>query len=111
MTRSSPDAAVAVMTTAPDEQVAERLATRAIEGRLAACVNVIPGMKSIYRWEGEVTTEHEVQLVFKTTAAQASALQTALEEWHPYDVPECLTVPFSGGSPRYLAWLREECAL
>ena len=110
MTRSSPDTVVAVLTTAPDEHVAERLATRAVEGCLAACVNVIPGMKSTYRWEGEIKTEQEVQLVFKTTAARASALQTALEEWHPYDVPECLTIPFSGGSAAYLAWLREECA-
>lgn len=98
-----------MLTTAPDEDVAERLAARAIEGRLAACVNLIPGIRSVYRWEGEVTTEPEVQLIFKTTAARVGALQTALEEWHPYDVPECLTVPFSGGSERYLEWLRGEC--
>lgn len=110
MTRSSLDVAVAVLTTAPDERVAERLAARAVEGRLAACVNVIPGVTSIYRWQGEIKTEQEVQLIFKTTAARATELQAALEEWHPYDVPECLTVPFSEGGARYLEWLHGECA-
>lgn len=109
MTRSSPEEAVAVLTTVPDEEVAERLAARAVEGRLAACVTMIPGIRSTYRWEGKVTTAQEVQLVFKTTAARVEELRSALEEWHPYEVPEFLTAAFSGGSDSYLQWLRAEC--
>lgn len=108
MTRPGQEVVVAVLTTAPDEQAAQALAERAVDGRLAACVSLIPGMKSVYRWEGEVKIDDEVQLVFKTTMGRAGDLRAVLEEWHPYDVPELLVLPIVEGSEQYMDWVRSE---
>lgn len=108
MTGRSREAVVAVLTTAPDEAIGEELARRVIEERLAACANLIPGVVSIYRWQGEVRRESEVQVVFKTTAGLAALLQERLLDWHPYDVPEFVILPIAGGSDSYLEWVRSE---
>lgn len=101
-------AVTAVVTTAPDSAVAEELAGRVVEERLAACANVVPGVTSLYWWEGKVQRDGEVLVVFKTVSERFDALRDRIAELHPYDVPEILAVPVPGGSHEYLEWVRRE---
>ena len=107
---ASPEKAVvtAVLTTAPDTSVAESLAQRLVEERLAACANVLPGVTSVFWWEGSVQSEGEVLVLLKSTEARYPALRDRLLELHPYDVPEVLRLPVAGGSEGYLEWVRSE---
>lgn len=106
---AGPDAELrVVLLTAPDPAVAEGLARSLVEERLAACVNVVPGVRSFYRWEGRVETAGELLLVVKTRADRAAALAARVRELHPYELPEVLELPAVGGSPAYLDWLRKE---
>lgn len=98
---------VVVLTTAPDVGTAERLASDLVEARLAACVNVVGGVTSIYRWKGALTRDGEVFLVIKTRAERVDALRDRLVESHPYEVPEVLVLPVSSGHAPYLAWIDE----
>lgn len=102
---SPPSSFVIVLCTFPAEGDAAALARTLVDERLAACVNVLPAMQSIYRWEGAVEEAAERQLVIKTTAARVEALQARLHALHPYDVPEFLVLPVTGGSEGYLRWL------
>jgi periplasmic divalent cation tolerance protein len=86
---------------------AERIATVLVERGLAACVNVVPGVTSIYRWKGAVERGPELLLVIKTRADRFEALREALVSLHPYDVPELIALPVEAGHPPYLAWLDE----
>src|SRR6266545_3966948 len=97
---------VALSTVATSED-AERIATALVERGLAACVNVVPGLVSIYRWKGAVEREEERLLVIKTRAERFEALRDALLELHPYEVPELLALPVEAGHAAYLAWLDE----
>ncbi len=97
-----------VLSTCPDAPTASRLARTLVDERLAACVNVIGGVASTYRWQGEVRVDDEVLLVIKTMADRFEALQARLVALHPYDVPEVLAIePVAGAAP-YLAWLERE---
>ena len=108
---SSPEAAIEIaLTTAPDAEVGERIARALVEEGVAACVNLVPGLHSIYRWKGAVESAAEVLLVVKTRADRAADLERRLHELHPYEVPELLRLPVPGGSEAYLRWLREEAA-
>jgi periplasmic divalent cation tolerance protein len=100
--------ALVVLVTAPDADEAARLARLAVEARLAACGSVVPGLRSIYRWQGKVHDEPEVLLVLKTTRARFEPLRELLVREHPYDVPEVLALPVEAGSAPYLAWLEGE---
>lgn len=86
---------------------AERLARDVVGARLCACVNVLPGVRSFFRWEGRVDEAEEVLLVAKTTAAARAALRDRLVEQHPYEVPEVLALDVRDGLPSYLSWLAE----
>jgi periplasmic divalent cation tolerance protein len=97
-----------VLTTAPNAEVGALIARALVEERLAACVNVIPGVRSIYRWEGEVQDDPEIVLIIKTRADRCEALAARIKDLHPYDVPEVLVLPAVGGSARYLAWIETE---
>jgi len=97
-----------VLVTAPDAGAAEALARAVVEEGLAACANVLGGVVSIYRWEGEVRRDAEVLLVLKTTAARAAALCERMAELHPYQVPEALVLPVESGHAPYLDWVRAE---
>jgi len=88
--------------------VAERLASGLVENRLAACVNVLPEIRSIYRWQGELNRDSEVLIMVKTTRSGFAALQDWLQENHPYEVPEILALPVSAGAENYLNWLAGE---
>lgn len=94
---------------APDADTARRIARALVEERLAACVNVVPGVRSIYRWEGAVHEDAEHLLVAKTTAQRLAGLAERLAVIHPYALPELVALTPSGGSERYLAWVRDEC--
>ncbi len=95
-----------VLVTAPPEAAGE-LARRLVEERLAACVNRVPGLRSVYRWEGRVEEDEEVLLLIKTPADRLEALKKRVPELHPYRVPEVLALPVADGHPPYLAWLVE----
>jgi periplasmic divalent cation tolerance protein len=94
-----------VLVTAPNRSVARRLAQHALEARLAACANLIPGIESHYWWQGRVERGQEILIVFKTRARQLAALERLIISRHPYDTPEILAVPLSQGTPRYLNWI------
>ena len=98
---------VIVFTTLGGDADATVLARTLVDERLAACVNVLPAMASIYRWKGAVEQDREQLLLIKTTSARLERLQTRLRELHPYEVPEFLVVPAVGGSDAYLDWVRD----
>ena len=95
-------------TTCPDHASAERLSDGLVRERLAACVNVLPGMRSTYRWQGALEQADEVLMMIKTTRARYPALQARLRELHPYELPELLAVESAFGLPEYLLWVAAE---
>jgi periplasmic divalent cation tolerance protein len=97
-----------VLVTAPAPEVAEAIARALVEERLAACVNVVPGVRSIYRWEGRVESAGEWMLMVKTRADRAEALAARVRELHPYELPEVLELPVVGGATAYLDWVGKE---
>lgn len=99
-----------VLVTAPDRGRGLALARTVVEERLAACVNVLPGVHSIYRWEGAVESADEVLLLLKTRADRVEALRRRVVSLHPFDVPEFVVLPLDGGLDRYLAWIAAESA-
>lgn len=94
-----------VLVTCPHAQAAATLARTLVEEGLAACGNVLPGLRSIYRWEGETLDEAETLLVLKTTAARFEALRERVVALHPYQVPEVLSLAVDAGHAPYLAWV------
>jgi periplasmic divalent cation tolerance protein len=97
-----------VLTTVGTAEDAERIARALVERRLAACVNVVSGVVSVYRWKGEVCRDEERLLVVKTRRERLEALREALVGMHPYEVPELVALPVEAGHAPYLAWL-DEC--
>lgn len=91
----------------PDQQSAEHIGAALVEERLAACVNLIPGLISIYRWQGTLRKEPEWLLLIKTTAACFEALRIRIRALHPYEAPEIIALPIKHGDPAYLNWLTE----
>ena len=94
-----------VINTCPDSETARKLARVLVEENLAACVNIIDGVRSIYRWNGEIQDDGEVLLLIKSGVDQFSALRERLQQLHPYELPEIVAVPISDGLPEYLDWL------
>jgi uncharacterized protein involved in tolerance to divalent cations len=101
---------VVVWTTISTTADGRALASTLVGERLVACVNVLPQMESVYRWQGEVESDQERQLIMKTTAARVPELQARLRQLHDYDLPEFLVLPVVGGSDAYLNWIRESTA-
>jgi periplasmic divalent cation tolerance protein len=101
---------ILLLTTCDNETEAQRLATALVEERLAACVNIIAGLTSIYRWHGVVERANEHLLLIKTTEEQRLALEDRLKQLHSYEVPEILKIPITGGFEKYLAWLKAQVA-
>ena len=98
---------IVVLSTVERAEDAERIGRELVERGLAACVNVVPGLVSIYRWKGEVQRAEERLLLIKTRAERFEALRDALVALHPYEVPEVLALPIAEGHAPYLAWLDE----
>jgi periplasmic divalent cation tolerance protein len=99
--------AVIVLTTTGSADEARTIGRTLVEERLAACVNLLPEMTSIYRWKGDVQEDRESQLIIKTTRAKIDALRTRLHELHSYELPEFIVLAGVTGSPGYLQWLME----
>ncbi len=97
-----------VLTTVGLKEVAEKLAQQLVERRLAACVNIVGPIRSVYRWKHKVHNEQEYLLLIKTTTDHAAKLPSAFRALHPYELPECIELPIEGGSEDYLAWLAAE---
>lgn len=104
---SAEDGVLLVLCTCPDDTVADGIATLLVAEALAACVNRLPGVRSLYRWEGHIQEDTEVLLVIKTTAARYPAVEGAIRSRHPYELPEIIAVPVTAGSAPYLEWVRQ----
>ncbi len=99
-----------VLVTGPEPETLESIGRVLVEERLAACVNIIPGVTSVYRWEGEIRTDSEALAVIKTTEDCVQAARLRVAELHPYEVPEFVALEVVEGSPAYLQWVRESVA-
>lgn len=95
------------LTTCPDREVAGRIAATLVSEGLAACVNEIPGLTSTYVWQGQLHRDAEVLLLIKTTGNCLPAVEARLKTLHPYELPELIALPISGGSAAYLDWVRQ----
>ena len=94
-----------VLSTAGSEDEARKIAHHLVEQRLAACVNIVPQIESIYRWQGNVESSREWLLVIKTSADKFARVRDAIRELHSYDIPECIALAGEDGSPDYLTWI------
>jgi periplasmic divalent cation tolerance protein len=99
-----------VLTTAASEEQGVRIAHGLVERRLAACVNIVPQVRSIYRWQGKVEEASEWLLIVKTTAGAFPQVREAIAELHSYDVPECICLTIEDGSSNYLEWIAESAS-
>ena len=100
--------AILVLTTLPTADAAAEVAKALIGEKLAACANILPALRSIYRWEGKVQDENEVLVLLKTQQAGFAALKARILELHPYEVPEVLAIPVEQGHQAYLDWIARE---
>lgn len=105
---TQPSGLVFVYTTLPDEAVAREIATDLVSAKLAACVNIYPGMTSVYEWEGKLDTAREVGCFIKTRAGLAQEVMAALRKRHPYTTPAMLVLPILAGNADYLDWARAQ---
>ena len=103
--------ALVVMTTVASADEAVALVRSLLDRRLVACGTLLPGARSLYRWEGKIADEQEVVVLLKTHSARLEALESAFAELHPYKVPELLALPVNAGLDKYLAWISAETAL
>jgi periplasmic divalent cation tolerance protein len=101
------DAYQIVFNTCPDMEAARDIAEELVMRQLAACVNIIPGVESVYRWQGEIESGNECLLVIKTRATCYSELEQAIKALHPYELPEIVAVPIETALPAYLDWINE----
>ncbi len=96
-----------VLTTAGSQEEAQKIALALVERRLAACVNIVGPIQSVYRWKGAVESAPEHLLIIKTTAAAFARVRDAIRELHSYELPECVMLPIEAGSEEYLRWIAE----
>lgn len=99
---------ILVYVTVPTQEVGEAIANMLVEKKLAACVNIIPGISSLYHWQGAIEQDDELLLIAKTKYTHFDRLATAVKQAHPYDVPEVIATPIIAGSNEYLAWIDTE---
>ena len=97
------------LSTFPDRETAQRIANQLVTEKLAACANILPAIESIYRWKEKLETGNETLVFFKLSEDRQSAFQEKLRSLHPYEVPEIIFVPVTGGLPEYLRWVSDNC--
>jgi periplasmic divalent cation tolerance protein len=95
--------------TFPDAETARRISNQLIKEKFAACANILPGVESIYRWEGKIEAANETLVLFKLSEDRQTAFQETLRSLHPYEVPEILCLRIDRGLPEYLSWVTESC--
>lgn len=100
---------IAVLTNLPDSESAFNLARHLVRSRLAACVNVLSPASSFYRWEGREEQASEVPVIIKSTSERYAALERAIRDSHPYELPEIIALPVEQGLEEYLGWVAAEC--
>ena len=98
------------LSTFPDRETAQRISNQLVGEKFAACANILPTVESVYRWKEKVETGNETLVFFKLSDDRQSAFQEKLRSIHPYEVPEIIFLPISGGLPEYLRWVVENCA-
>lgn len=108
MSQSNDSRAMVVYVTTPDRETARTIASALVDNREAACVNIVSGVESVYRWQGKVEIDDELLLVIKTRAERLTAIDARLTELHPDDVPERIAMPITDGSTAYIDWLLEQ---
>lgn len=101
-----PDDLMIIFSTAPSEEVAGRIAREVVSANLAACVNILPGVLSVYKWEGSMEEANETLVMVKTTRDRIEELTQRLLSLHPYEVPEVIALPIETGNEKYLDWVR-----
>lgn len=94
-----------IITTCPDTVTAEQIARLLLEQKLAACVNIMPGLKSVYRWQGEIETAQECLLLIKSSGDYYAAVEACIRAHHPYELPEIIALAIDRGLPDYLQWI------
>lgn len=99
---------IVVFVTTGSEDEAARIAKKLVGEKLAACVNILPGVRSIFQWQGKVCEENETLMIIKTHDRRFKELERTVKEEHSYDVPEIIALPILAGSKEYLGWIREE---
>lgn len=97
-----------VLVNVPDEPTSHRIARAIVEQRLAACVNLLPAVRSVYRWQGNIEEATEITMLIKTTSARYTELEAAVKAAHPYEVPEIVALPIVAGLGDYLGWVAAE---
>lgn len=97
---------IVVVTTVESEEQADRIARELLRRRQAACVNVVPGLRSLYRWQGKVCRDAELLLLIKTLDQEFDGVAATLRELHSYELPEILAIPVGRGEPRFLDWIK-----
>lgn len=100
--------ALLILTNVPDEATATAIASMLVEKRLSACVNILPGVRAVYRWEGQIEQADEITLLAKTTSDRYAEAEAAIKALHPYDLPEIIAFPVAAGFPPYLKWIAQE---
>jgi periplasmic divalent cation tolerance protein len=97
--------AIVTFCTCPNQATAERIARLLVEKNLAACVNILPNVTSIYTWQGQIETAQEHQLIIKSATTSYPAIETSIRNHHPYELPEIIAVPVERGLPEYINWI------
>jgi periplasmic divalent cation tolerance protein len=98
---------IIALCTCPNEDTGTKIAEALVDGKIAACVNIVPGLKSVYRWQGKICRDAEVLLIIKTEAGKYTELESAVRKLHPYEVPEIVAIPIVQGYEKYLEWIGE----
>ncbi len=102
---------IIIFVTAPNSEEASRIANALVSEQFAACVNIVPSIESIYRWEGKVTSDREALMIIKTTDDRYVDVESRVKEMHTYSTPEIVAIPIVRGSQEYLDWLRKSTAI
>jgi periplasmic divalent cation tolerance protein len=97
------------LSTFPDAEMARRISNQLVSEHFAACANILSSVESIYRWKDKIESGNETLVLFKVSEVRQAAFQDKLRSLHPYDVPEIIFVPVTGGLPEYLQWVAENC--